>query len=116
MTLFNRKRVLLGVVILAILVVAGILLIPALRRHAATEYKTSISPDGKYKVVVYRLPDFWSRMPGQAGDAPGYIRLYDRAGHVLAETDVEMVQIADRISWEKNKVNIWLVADWNLPE
>lgn len=54
-------------------------------------------------------------MPGQYGDAPGYIRLYDNAGHVLAETDVVMVQIADRVTWEKNKVNIWLVAEWDLP-
>ena len=55
-------------------------------------------------------------MPGQSSDAPGYVRLYDRTGRVLAQTDVEMVQLADRISWEKNKVSIWLVAEWNLPE
>ena len=66
--------------------------------------------------MVYKLPDFSFRMPGQSGDGPGYVRLYDNSGHVLAEKDVDMVQAADRISWEKKKVSIWLVAEWNLPE
>jgi len=55
-------------------------------------------------------------MPGQSGDAPGYVGLYDSSGRMLAEKDVDMVQAADRISWEKKKVSIWLVAEWNLPE
>jgi len=35
---------------------------------------------------------------------------------VLGEKDVEMVQTADRISWEKKRFSVWLVAEWNLPE
>jgi len=116
MSLRTRKKLLIGAVILASLVLAGTLFAPTLRRAAASEYRTSQSPDGKYKIVVYRLTDFSFRMPGQSSDAPGYVRLYDRIGRVLAQTDVEMVQLADRISWEKNKVSIWLVAEWNLPE
>jgi hypothetical protein len=111
----KRKKALVAVVILAGLASIALFCWPILRRASASEYRTFQSPDGKYRLVVYRMPEFSRIMPGQAGDAPGYIRLYDRSGHVLAETDVVMVQIADRVTWEKDKVNVWLVAEWNLP-
>lgn len=111
----KRKKTLIAVVVLAGLVSIVIFCWPILRRAAASEYRTFQSPDGKYKVVVYRLPEFSRIMPGQYGDAPGYVRLYDNSGHVLAQTDVGMVQIADRVTWEKDKVDVWLVAEWNLP-
>ena len=104
------------VVVLAGLVSIAIFCWPILLRVMASEYRTFQSPDGKYKLVVYRLPEFSRIMPGQAGDAPGYIKLYDSSGHMLAEKDVVMVQIADRITWKKNKVNVWLVAEWDLPD
>jgi len=116
MSTSRRKKILVCTVVLAGLAVIGVLLRPIVLRAAASEYKTSLSPDGKYKIVVYRLPDFSFRMPGQSGDAPGYVRLYDSSGRMLAEKDVDMVQAADRISWEKKRVSIWLVAEWNLPE
>lgn len=111
----KRKKVLVGVAILLGLVSISILCWPIFLRASASEYRTFQSPDGKYRLVVYRIPEFSRLMPGQAGDAPGYIRLYDRSGHVLAQTDVVMVQIADRVTWEKDKVNVWLVAEWDLP-
>ena len=77
MSFENRKRLLIGAVILAVVVIAGILFTPALRRATATEYKISTSPDGKYKIIVYRMRDFSFRMPGQYSDAPGYVRLFD---------------------------------------
>ena len=111
----KRKKALVAVVGLVGLVSIAIFCWPILLRATATEYRTFQSPDGKYRLVVYRIPEFSRLMPGQAGDAPGYIRLYDSSGHVLAETDVVMVQIADRVTWEKDKVNVWLVAEWDLP-
>ena len=112
----KRTKALACIAVVAVLVFLGILFRPLLLKAAASEYKTSLSPDSKYKVVVYKLPDFSFRMPGQSGDAPGYVRLYNSSGRVLAEKDVDMVQAADRISWENKKVSVWLVAEWNLPE
>jgi hypothetical protein len=84
------------------------------RRAAASEYKTFWSPDSNYRVVVYRMPELYA-MPGASGDAPGYVRLYDKAGRILKEQDVEMVQLIDRVRWENGKVTIALFAEWDLP-
>ena len=79
------------------------------------EYRSFPSPDGKYRVVVYRQSTFPSLMPGQSGDAPGKVKLRDRHDKVLQEARVEMVQLVDRVDWEPRKVVVKLVADWDLP-
>jgi hypothetical protein len=79
------------------------------------EYKSFPSPDGKYRVVVFRKSTFPSVMPGQSGDSPGAVRLYDHNGNVLQQAKVEMVQLVDRVDWESRKVIIKFVADWELP-
>jgi len=104
-------RLLLGVFIVAALAAAALYV---LRRASAEVYREFDSPDGSYKVVVYRYPSL-SAMPGQSGDAPGFVRLYDRQGRPLAEAGVEMVQLADRVEWERDRVSIRLVAEWRLP-
>ena len=99
----------------AILVVMSAFL--ALRiypRLLASEYRTYSSPDGKFKVVVYRIPKAFA-FPGQSGDAPGFIRLYDASGKVLEKSDVEMVQLVDRVEWNSDSVSIPLIAEWKLP-
>lgn len=73
-----------------------------------------VSPDGAFRILVLRRPLPFA-MPGQAGDAPGIVRLLDRNGHVLRETDVEMVQMANTVEWEAHRVRIRFVADWELP-
>jgi hypothetical protein len=55
-------------------------------------------------------------MPGQSGDAPGTVRLHDRSGRVLRETDVDMVQRVDHVEWDADSVHVKLVADWPLRE
>jgi len=83
---------------------------------AETEYRTFYSPDGRYKIVVYRVPETSATMPGQAGDAPGSVCLYETAnGKLLNEKRVEMVQVIDQISWSATNVDIKLFADWKLP-
>lgn len=83
---------------------------------AETEYRTFNSPDGRYKIVVYRVPETSATMPGQAGDAPGPVCLYETAnGKLLNEKRVEMVQVIDQISWSATNVDIKLFADWKLP-
>jgi hypothetical protein len=67
-------------------------------------------------MVVYRIPTAMA-MPGQAGDAPGFVRLYDqRNGHILQQKDVEMVQMIDQFEWSSTNLYIKLFADWRLPK
>ena len=54
-------------------------------------------------------------MPGQAGDAPGRVMLYNRVGELLHETSVEMVQLVQKVEWTEKSVSIKLIAEWDLP-
>lgn len=107
----RARRVLIWAV--AALVLAAVALY-AVRESLAEEYTTFPSPDGKFKIVVYRYPTL-SAMPGQSGDAPGYVTLYDERGRALASASVEMVQNVDQVRWEEHKVDVKLVAEWQLP-
>ena len=74
-------------------------------------------PDHHYKVVVVRRSAGWPAMlPGQSGDAPGLVRLYDRSGRLLQETRVDMVQVVAGVDWQDRRAVIKLVADWPLPD
>src|SRR5262245_44331339 len=87
----------------------------ALYRSSATEYRSYMSPDGRFKMVIYRLP-MLTAMPGQSSDAPGFVRLYDQKnGRILQQKDVEMVQIIDQFEWTPTNLYITLFADWRLP-
>lgn len=77
--------------------------------------RTYASPDGRYEIVVYRLPLSFA-MPGQGSDAPGYFQLRDvRTGRVLHEQKVVMIQLVDRINWSATNVDVHLLANWRLP-
>jgi len=55
-------------------------------------------------------------MPGQSGDARGFVRLLDRkTRRVLAHKEVEMVQLVDQVDWSKDTVAVKLIAQWDLP-
>jgi len=75
--------------------------------------RTFSRPDGAYRVIVLRKP-LPAAMPGQAGDAPGVVRLYDGGGRLLAEADVEMVQLVEGVDWSNDKASIKLVVEWDL--
>jgi len=81
-----------------------------------SEYRRFDSPNGDYRIVVFRRSRLAGMMPGQSGDAPGTVRLFDRKGHVLREAEVEMVQLVETVDWQENSVHIKLVADWPLRE
>ena len=85
-------------------------------RVMTEEYESFTRPDGNYKVVVLRMQVWPALMPGQSGDAPGLVRLYNRRGEVLHETNVEMVQLVSNVEWREKRVNIKLVAEWELPD
>ncbi len=81
----------------------------------AEKHHAFTSPDGRFKIVVYRRPTLLA-MPGQGSDAPGYFQLLDmKTGRVLNEQNVEMVQLVEQIHWSPTKVNVKLLADWDLP-
>lgn len=85
-------------------------------RDRPEEYAVFSRPDAHYKVVVIRKKTWSAIMPGQAGDSPGIVRLYDRQGKLLRQVDVEMVQLVERVDWLDKKVSIKLLADWDLPD
>lgn len=73
------------------------------------------SPDGRYKVLVYRRPGLLAMAPGQSGDAPGRVLLVDSKGHVLKESPVEMVQLVEVPAWRADAVEVRPFGDWPLP-
>jgi len=97
----------------ALLVLAAYLYLGSNTR--ATPYHVFASPDGRFEIVVYCLPT-WGLMPGQSGDARGFVRLLDRkTRRVLAHKEVEMVQLVDQVDWSKDTVAVKLIAQWDLP-
>ena len=74
-------------------------------RALATYHSTSLSPDGRYKLVTYSVPMLFA-FPGQGGDASGYIQLQNSSGRVLNEGYVEMVQIVYEAEWRPLEVRI----------
>lgn len=82
-----------------------------------TGYRTFISPDKRFQIEVYRSRQWCGTMPGQSGDAPGTVCLYERAtGKLLEKTRVGMVQIVEQVTWSATNVDVKFVADWNLKE
>lgn len=108
------KKVLVAMISLVFFIFAVFLIKPVLITHEQ-EYRAFISPDGKYRIVVFRAGIiFPAVMPGQSGDSSGTVKLYDQNGNVLRESKVEMVQLVDQVDWESHKVSVKLVADWDL--
>jgi hypothetical protein len=100
------------------LAIAGVALVVAfmlLRRPQGEEYRRYSSPDGRFQIVVFRIPTSFA-MPGGSADAPGYFQLLEtQTGRVLREQAVEMVQLADHVTWSATNVEVRLLADWSLP-
>src|SRR5438477_4811091 len=78
----------------------------------AHPYRTFLSPDGRFEILVYRSRQWFGAMPGQAGDAPGSICLLQVAsGRILERKHVEMVQLVDQVAWSPTNVEVKLIAD-----
>lgn len=105
--------------LVVMLALAGTLGVVAVLRHhlREEEYRVFARADGRYRVVVRRRPLFFS-FPGGAGDAPGRVILEDRAGRVLHESEVEMVQTVDHVDWGRGTVTIPLPdrEEWPAPD
>lgn len=76
-------------------------------------HSTSVSPDGRFKVVLQTVPPLIA-MPGQGSDAAGTAYLYDASGQELARAPFEMVQLV-KINWSETQVQLG-VANWDLPK
>lgn len=109
------KKVLVSFAVLLLLIGSVLLLQqPVLNACCASEYRRFEHPGQRYVVVVYRTPQLFA-LPGSAGDAPGFVRLLDQQGKILAEKNTEMVQQIEFIHWSKDRVDIKLFASWSLP-
>jgi hypothetical protein len=82
----------------------------------AQEYSRIASPDGNYRVIVYRYPQLLPVMPGQASDAPGRLDIYSRSGKLLHTEKIEMVQFARDLRWYSDAVSIPGAFRWELPK
>ncbi len=85
------------------------------RQRRLEIYQKISSPDARYYLLVYRRPLWPATMPGQAGDAPGVVRLYDRSGRLLNEAPIDMVQHLNDLEWSAHKVEVPLVFRFSLP-
>lgn len=86
-----------------------------LRPVPMTEVAVHPSPDGKYRIVLYRVP-MRVAMPGQGGDAAGVIRLVDASGRTLQEMKVPLIREVQPPVWEPRRVSLPMIVDWPLPE
>ena len=103
--------------IVAIAVLAAIVALAWATLGRPQEVAAFERPDHHYKVVVMRRSTRWrAAMPGQSGDAPGLVRLYDRSGRLLQQAPVDVVQVVDGVEWQDRRVVVKLVADWELPD
>ena len=110
-----RRRWLICLVLALLVVLAGVFLVRHWQKTSAGEYRSFASPGGEYRIVVYSIPSLLPMMPGHGGDASGFVRLYNRAGGILQEKPVDMVQSIQTVEWETDRVRIKLFADWPLP-
>ncbi len=105
------------IVSILIVIVAVLLTNLSFRKFCCSgEYKTYTKPDNNYTIKIYRYNVFYMVMPGGAGDAPGYVRLYNKNNELMKEKEIEMVQLADTVEWSDNRVYIKFIADWELTE
>jgi hypothetical protein len=91
-------------IIFPLLLLIGSISAISLYRSLAYESGSSTSPDGRFRVVVYRLP-YFSPVPGSGGDCPAILRLFDNKGNQLASADLPMIQLAE-VNWLPNHLEV----------
>lgn len=87
-----------------LLLISGIFGTIFFYRSLASEAFSQTSPDGRFKVVVYRLPHS-SSTPGSGSDGPAIVRLFDATGHCLASADLPMLQMA-QVVWFPRQLEV----------
>lgn len=112
----TKNRFLSGIAVIAV----GLLLVAVTsfwlwRKVHVEEYRRFSSPNGDFVLIVYRYPSLVA-MPGQGGDASGFVRLSTKSGRVLHEKSVDMVNTVDTPEWTTTNVWVKLFAHWELPQ
>ena len=88
----------------AILFFGGCILGYTTYRYSAKEAWRNKSPDGRFYVVIYRLPNF-SMTPGSGSDGAAIGQLFDASGRLLHQGDIEMLMMAD-VDWTDEEVMV----------
>lgn len=74
-------------------------------------------PSGQFTVVVSkrRYQDYLMRFPGQSGDEPGFIEIFDRSGNSFGRIPVEMINAVSDLHWPSSHTGarIPLIAEWD---
>jgi hypothetical protein len=105
-----------AIVISLLIAVALIAVLYSWRESNAGIYKTYSSPDGRYRVEVWRYPEMYAA-PGDSGGAPGFVRLVDtESGKTIERKATEMVMVIDSVRWSSDSVAVKLFVDWSLPK
>jgi hypothetical protein len=113
--ILSKKGLLLAISIIVVTAYLILFNMTVRKNCCADEHKTFTSPDGRFQIVVFRIQVFPMMMPGNSGDAPGFVRLYGKNRKILEEKDIEMVKLIEDVEWSKDKVYIKLFAEWDLP-
>jgi hypothetical protein len=98
-----------GSVILALM-----LIIVAAFTLGESHYDSFKSPSGEYELVVLVRNGIGFGSPGGGGDRPGVVVLKNAQGETLDKASVEMVSLVHDPIWEKDRVSVRLVFEFDL--
>jgi hypothetical protein len=86
----------------------GMIINPNIGKITASQARTIVSPDDKYKIVVYVYVGLTAAMPGQGSDRDGFVRVYDANDNLLCEEEATLAgQIyGPEIRWRAGSVSI----------
>ena len=97
------KRTLITTIILTVTIIAGHFLY--IDRFIADFHNKYDSPDGKYYIIVERVPMLFSS-PGGGSDARAIVSLYRADNKLLKRTRVPMIQMIE-LKWDADAVEVW---------
>lgn len=99
---------------IAVLVFSVVVFAALSLREPMEHYSSFKSPSGEYELIVLAKNRHGLNFPGQSGDRSGVVLLKNAQGETLDETTVDMVQLIDSPVWEKDRVFVKLVFDFDL--
>jgi hypothetical protein len=90
-------------------------------RPPAHPYKSFVSPDRRFKIVVIGHKTLVDRVlpvaPGQGGDVAGIVYLVDvERDRVVKKIHTALADEVTDVSWSETNVSEGFVADWELPK
>jgi len=76
------------------------------------------SPDGNHTAVVssFRLWQWIPSLPGDAGDMPGRVEIFDKSNTSLGSMPLTTIAMARDLQWIEQGARIRLVGSWNFQQ